>query len=77
MKRIILRGFRYIEDRLHEDNRKAADSDHIGMNSYWNESKKIGASLRKVLRQAKVRKMFLQPKCDRMMPKADRFFANC
>jgi uncharacterized protein YabN with tetrapyrrole methylase and pyrophosphatase domain len=33
------RRFRYIEDRLHQQGRKPADSDHIEMNQYWDEAK--------------------------------------
>ena len=33
------RRFRYIEDRLREQGRKPADSDHIEMNRYWDEAK--------------------------------------
>jgi len=33
------RRFRYIEDRLREQDRKPADSDHIEMNKYWDEAK--------------------------------------
>jgi MazG family protein len=33
------RRFRYIEDRLRQQGRKPADSDHIEMNEYWNEAK--------------------------------------
>jgi MazG family protein len=33
------RRFRYIEDRLREQGRKPADSDHIEMNKYWDEAK--------------------------------------
>jgi tetrapyrrole methylase family protein/MazG family protein len=34
------RRFRYIEDRLRQQGRKPADSDHIEMNQYWDEAKK-------------------------------------
>jgi MazG family protein len=33
------RRFRYIEDRLREQGRKPADSDHIEMDKYWDEAK--------------------------------------
>jgi MazG family protein len=33
------RRFRYIEDRLREQGRKPADSDHIEMDQYWDEAK--------------------------------------
>jgi len=33
------RRFRYIEDRLREQGRKPADSDHVEMNAYWDEAK--------------------------------------
>jgi tetrapyrrole methylase family protein/MazG family protein len=33
------RRFRYIEDRLRQQGRKPADSDHIEMNQYWDEAK--------------------------------------
>jgi tetrapyrrole methylase family protein/MazG family protein len=33
------RRFRYIEDRLREQGRKPADSDHLEMNRYWDEAK--------------------------------------
>ncbi|HMG37526.1 MAG TPA: nucleoside triphosphate pyrophosphohydrolase [Blastocatellia bacterium] len=33
------RRFRYIEDRLRETGRKPADSDHVEMNSLWDEAK--------------------------------------
>jgi MazG family protein len=33
------RRFRYIEDRLREQGRKPADSDHIEMNALWDEAK--------------------------------------
>jgi uncharacterized protein YabN with tetrapyrrole methylase and pyrophosphatase domain len=33
------RRFRYIEDRLREQGRKPADSDHIEMDSLWDEAK--------------------------------------
>ncbi len=33
------RRFRYIEDRLREQGRRPADSDHIEMNRYWDEAK--------------------------------------
>ena len=33
------RRFRYIEDRLHEQGRKPADSDHIEMDALWDEAK--------------------------------------
>ena len=33
------RRFRHIEDRLREDGRKPADSDHVEMNRYWDEAK--------------------------------------
>ena len=33
------RRFRYIEDRLREQGRKPADSDHIEMNRFWDEAK--------------------------------------
>jgi tetrapyrrole methylase family protein/MazG family protein len=33
------RRFRYIEDRLREQGRKPADSDHIEMDALWNEAK--------------------------------------
>lgn len=33
------RRFRYIEDRLRQQGRKPADSDHIEMNAYWDEAK--------------------------------------
>jgi MazG family protein len=33
------RRFRYIEDRLRQQGRKPADSDHIEMNEYWDEAK--------------------------------------
>lgn len=34
------RRFRYIEDRLRQQGRKPADSDHIEMNRYWDEAKR-------------------------------------
>ncbi|HXF41718.1 MAG TPA: nucleoside triphosphate pyrophosphohydrolase [Blastocatellia bacterium] len=33
------RRFRYIEDRLRQQGRKPADSDHIEMDKYWDEAK--------------------------------------
>jgi len=33
------RRFRYIEDRLREQGRKPADSNHIEMNEIWDEAK--------------------------------------
>jgi tetrapyrrole methylase family protein / MazG family protein len=33
------RRFRYIEDRLRQQGRKPADSDHVEMNRYWDEAK--------------------------------------
>jgi MazG family protein len=33
------RRFRYIEDRLREQGRKPADSDHVEMNAFWDEAK--------------------------------------
>jgi uncharacterized protein YabN with tetrapyrrole methylase and pyrophosphatase domain len=33
------RRFRYIEDRLREQGRKPADSDHIEMDALWDEAK--------------------------------------
>jgi len=33
------RRFRYIEDRLREQGRKPADSDHVEMDSFWDEAK--------------------------------------
>lgn len=33
------RRFRYIEDRLREQGRKPADSDHVEMDKYWDEAK--------------------------------------
>src|SRR5262245_2989698 len=33
------RRFRYIEDRLREQGRKPADSDHVEMNALWDEAK--------------------------------------
>src|SRR5688572_20808255 len=33
------RRFRHIEDRLREQGRKPADSDHVEMNRYWDEAK--------------------------------------
>ena len=33
------RRFRYIEDRLREQGRKPADSDHVEMDALWNEAK--------------------------------------
>ena len=33
------RRFRYIEDRLREQGRKPADSDHVEMDQYWDEAK--------------------------------------
>jgi MazG family protein len=33
------RRFRYIEDRLREQGRKPADSDHVEMNVFWDEAK--------------------------------------
>ena len=33
------RRFRYIEDRLREQDRKPADSDHIEMDALWDEAK--------------------------------------
>ncbi|MEK6304180.1 MAG: nucleoside triphosphate pyrophosphohydrolase [Acidobacteriota bacterium] len=33
------RRFRYIEDRLREQGRKPADSDHVEMNTFWDEAK--------------------------------------
>jgi len=33
------RRFRYIEDRLREQGRKPADSDHIEMDAMWDEAK--------------------------------------
>jgi MazG family protein len=33
------RRFRYIEDRLREQGRKPADSDHIEMDAFWDEAK--------------------------------------
>jgi MazG family protein len=33
------RRFRYIEDRLRQQGRKPADSDHVEMNKYWDEAK--------------------------------------
>jgi uncharacterized protein YabN with tetrapyrrole methylase and pyrophosphatase domain len=33
------RRFRYIEDRLREQGRKPADSDHVEMNAIWDEAK--------------------------------------
>jgi uncharacterized protein YabN with tetrapyrrole methylase and pyrophosphatase domain len=35
------RRFRYIEDRLREQGRKPADSDHIEMDALWDEAKQI------------------------------------
>ena len=35
------RRFRYIEDRLREQGRKPADSDHIEMDSFWDEAKAL------------------------------------
>lgn len=33
------RRFRYIEDRLREQGRKPADSDHVEMNAFWDDAK--------------------------------------
>jgi tetrapyrrole methylase family protein/MazG family protein len=33
------RRFRYIEDRLRDQGRKPADSDHVEMNAFWDEAK--------------------------------------
>jgi tetrapyrrole methylase family protein/MazG family protein len=33
------RRFRYIEERLREQGRKPADSDHVEMNAFWDEAK--------------------------------------
>jgi uncharacterized protein YabN with tetrapyrrole methylase and pyrophosphatase domain len=33
------RRFRYIEDRLRQQGRKPADSDHVEMDKYWDEAK--------------------------------------
>lgn len=35
------RRFRYIEDRLREQGRKPADSDHVEMDSFWDEAKAL------------------------------------
>jgi len=35
------RRFRYIEDRLSDQGRKPADSDHIEMNELWDEAKRL------------------------------------
>jgi MazG family protein len=34
------RRFRYIEDRLREQGRKPADSNHVEMNAFWDEAKR-------------------------------------
>src|SRR5262249_30682874 len=35
------RRFRYIEQRLNEQGRKPADSDHIEMNALWDDAKRL------------------------------------
>lgn len=47
------RRFRYIEDRLREQGRKPADSDHVEMNVFWDEAKLRERTEDRGLRSAK------------------------